>query len=351
MRAHAPRTGTTQLQWGLGENPGRNIRRSIQVASFSPTGRLQWGLGENPGRNLHPGRVLLAHRAASMGPGRKPRKEPTASSRRSRATPGFNGAWAKTQEGTPSSVSVRCICRQLQWGLGENPGRNARREGLSEAAVHGFNGAWAKTQEGTYHSRMGGAPPRFASMGPGRKPRKERRVRRGGFRASKLQWGLGENPGRNVERGPVRLRGFSIASMGPGRKPRKEPGIGVWSRNAAWLQWGLGENPGRNGCLRQDALDRARASMGPGRKPRKELSISGITAPPSRFNGAWAKTQEGTPPRSANGAETSSCFNGAWAKTQEGTHGYNSHVVFRAMASMGPGRKPRKERWRRSRVP
>ncbi len=234
------------LQWGLGENPGRNADFKMDLDARV---KLQWGLGENPGRNIY---RLLA---------------------------------------------VVPFPATLQWGLGENPGRNS-----------------------CVGSRTPGAEP--------------------------LQWGLGENPGRNHE--------ISVSD-----------GSGVGG-----LQWGLGENPGRNdgaprgirgrrfgfngawaktqeGTAVPAALgaDVSRpASMGPGRKPRKELSRRWLK--PSwrtSFNGAWAKTQEGTAVHRAPPCSWAARFNGAWAKTQEGTgtEGHEARDV--GVASMGPGRKPRKE--------
>ncbi len=87
-----------------------------------------------------------------------------------------------------------------------------------------------------------------ASMGPGRKPRKERsRAARAGTTRPKLQWGLGENPGRNRGSRAGGEHAGCRASMGPGRKPRKELDEVAMARSLeAALQWGLGENPGRN---------------------------------------------------------------------------------------------------------
>ncbi len=94
-----------------------------------------------------------------MGPGRKPRKErnrPAATA--GRAGGRFNGAWAKTQEGTLGGKSAMVELLRLQWGLGENPGRNQGVAPPPDAVVQRFNGAWAKTQEGTRRRR--GQPPR-----------------------------------------------------------------------------------------------------------------------------------------------------------------------------------------------
>ncbi len=135
---------------------------------------------------------------------------------------------------------------ELQWGLGENPGRNRVRNRAPCERMHGFNGAWAKTQEGT-------DPPDAKGKG--------RFCFNGAW--AKTQEGT---------RSPSTSLSLSIeASMGPGRKPRKEPyGEAVVAR-APVLQWGLGENPGRNLVDRHAARsDGLRASMGPGRKPRKE---------------------------------------------------------------------------------
>ncbi len=88
-----------------------------------------------------------------MGPGRKPRKEPSATYEDIAATSRFNGAWAKTQEGTILPQLLIDTSSELQWGLGENPGRNRAR----------------RTVLGTI-----------------------------GY---ELQWGLGENPGRNCAPG------------------------------------------------------------------------------------------------------------------------------------------------------
>ncbi len=168
------------------------------------------------------------HRArASMGPGRKPRKEPGGTGAAPSPSAGFNGAWAKTKEGTAIRRATRTPGQSgLQWGLGENPGRKPAVEGHRPHLRH-------------------------ASMGPGRKPRKERPgAGRVSLIAYRLQWGLGENPGRNL--GEAVARGESVeASMGPGRKPRKEHLKALPSlTGGSMLQWGLGENPGRNGAGR-----------------------------------------------------------------------------------------------------
>ncbi len=278
------------LQWGLGENPGRNAG-CLRPASRPAQGfngawaktqegtstRCRSGLAgprfngawaktqEGTGRE---GR-RDAHREASMGPGRKPRKEPVVQRGRRAAGGGASmGPGRKPRKERDLDGRYIGDC-WLQWGLGENPGRN-RRSLTSYHPRPRFNGAWAKTQEGTAVRLQRGVLG-VASMGPGRKPRKELERHRGGQ--------------------PRRRR----ASMGPGRKPRKEPSgtIDIQIRSEV-LQWGLGENPGRN--------PRA-APVGPRR---------------DGFNGAWAKTQEGTTRRSRSSA-TGRRFNGAWAKTQEGT--------------------------------
>ncbi len=161
------------------------------------------------------------------------------------------------------------------------PGRKPRKEPSDGQRVAGcrmrFNGAWAKTQEGT-------ASTNAAAIS----------------NATVLQWGLGENPGRNHGLHPLAGR-----MLPP-------------------LQWGLGENPGRNRTLR--------TRIRPGWTPC--------------FNGAWAKTQEGTVPEAEPAAPIAESFNGAWAKTQEGTEVQTPEAPFVGHASMGPGRKPRKEhRW------
>ncbi len=92
-----------------------------------------------------------------------------------------------------------------------------------------------------------------------------------------------------------------LASMGPGRKPRKEP------------------------LHRATPGPVVQASMGPGRKPRKErLGQVAGDGHRQRFNGAWAKTQEGTRRRTPGAPRTAWGFNGAWAKTQEGTQASGS---------------------------
>ncbi len=80
---------------------------------------LQWGLGENPGRNQH---APADERVEDLG---------------------FNGAWAKTQEGTLQEFVLVVARLELQWGLGENPGRNTWTPGSARSASR------AKTQEGT----------------------------------------------------------------------------------------------------------------------------------------------------------------------------------------------------------
>ncbi len=116
------------------------------------------------------------------------------------------------------------------------------------------------------------------------------------------------------------LGSVQTASMGPGRKPRKELSGFLSDADAEGrLQWGLGENPGRNSPL------------------------TGTPPYRSGFNGAWAKTQEGTPAGRRRGAPRRRGFNGAWAKTQEGTVVLERESAPREGASMGPGRKPRKE--------
>ncbi len=182
------------------------------------------GPGRKPRKEPGGDRPAGPRLVASMGPGRKPRKE-------------------LTQE---AITAIRAL--ELQWGLGENPGRNRTPCASWPARRARFNGAWAKTQEGTGSHRERRAR-RRASMGPGRKPRKERGGENEPERHQKppLQWGLGENPGRNSE--VARLVRESIEG----------------------LQWGLGENPGRNSDLDDDEAAEVLASMGPGRKPRKEL--------------------------------------------------------------------------------
>ncbi len=171
-RPRSPRR--RRLQWGLGENPGRNGAHPSPSTALSA---LQWGLGENPGRNAVARVGQDAHEGrASMGPGRKPRKEPAAYGeavvarapvlqwglgenpgrnrgrrrRWARRTRRFNGAWAKTQEGTVHGFHASSGEETLQWGLGENPGRNTLHDyPLCGKTTNGFNGAWAKTQEGT----------------------------------------------------------------------------------------------------------------------------------------------------------------------------------------------------------
>ncbi len=161
-----------------------------------------------------------------------------------------------------------------------------------------------------------------------------------------LQWGLGENPGRNETRWDWIPVGEE-ASMGPGRKPRKEPTIKIDGDLSSFrLQWGLGENPGRNATPScrgwrppprfngawaktqegtRDVLARVlewgEASMGPGRKPRKEPRVRVLLQrlDVQGFNGAWAKTQEGTRQYGGDRRSDVRSFNGAWAKTQEGT--------------------------------
>ncbi len=182
------------LQWGLGENPGRNLRRFHrggvgEAASMGPgreptkepapsegvpgdRAQASMGPGQKPRKESGVHLDLCDLGTASMGPGRKPRKELSTSSRRWPRSTRFNGAWAKTQEGTVA-VTVAVGPSMLQWGLGENPGRNIMSHRRAHSTVT-------------------------------------------------LQWGLGENPGRNRPR--VHAAGHDlVASMGPGRKPRKEP--------------------------------------------------------------------------------------------------------------------------------
>ncbi len=251
------------------------------------------GPGRKPRKEPTRARTNGGGREASMGPGRKPRKEPPALAPRSAPSPCFNGAWAKTQEGTGTAPCTATF----PIGASMGPGRKPRKEHEGAAGRH--RGAAA------------------ASMGPGRKPRKERRprspspatrsringawaktqegtfVRMGCVRPTgTLQWGLGENPGRNT---------WNV-------------GIG---NSLGWLQWGLGENPGRNQLLGLLCGGLGGASMGPGRKPRKERPTSSRCTASVRtcFNGAWAKTQEGTPSTGLPPGAVAAGFNGAWAKT------------------------------------
>ncbi len=85
--------------------------------------------------------------------------------------------------------------------------------------------------------------------------------------------------------------------MGPGRKPRKEPGGDAGPPSGRVVaSMGPGRKPRKEQAADDIGKGRERAaSMGPGRKPRKERPVSAPAAsPPSCFNGAWAKTQEGT---------------------------------------------------------
>ncbi len=135
---------------------------------------------------------------------------------------GFNGAWAKTQEGTVRRCLGERLGEPLQWGLGENPGRNAR---------------WVRRAPAS-----GGA-----SMGPGRKPRKERRLPpRGLVGHPPASMGPGRKPRKERVRYCIGVGDARYASMGPGRKPRKERDQGQRVSVRRLLQWGLGENPGRN---------------------------------------------------------------------------------------------------------
>ncbi len=134
-------------------------------------------------------------------------------------------------------------------------------------------------------------------MGPGRKPRKEHEAEAEQTSEQReLQWGLGENPGRNELREPV-----CVHFPPP-------------------LQWGLGENPGRNCAEATRAEQRGTGFNGAWAKTQEGTRFEGRERLSAlRFNGAWAKTQEGTCTMSTGCAACASCFNGAWAKTQEGT--------------------------------
>ncbi len=365
------------------------------LAGVTETISLQWGLGENPGRNL--GAALREVRAdsASMGPGRKPRKELPRFTRSWPPRWSFNGAWAKTQEGTGTAAAdAGCLRIPLQWGLGENPGRNSMirrrtldgrpasmgpgrkpRKELAEACARAlialasmgpgrkprkehlrwrgrncarpsFNGAWAKTQEGTCAVSLEVSDDGLASMGPGRKPRKELAHSTGSHNLPKLQWGLGENPGRNGDTAPTCQTPEGCFN---GAWAKTQEGTIVYGCDrlvyGGWLQWGLGENPGRN--FAREAPEQGTTVMlqwglgeNPGRNPTSSTAPSvqppmlqwGLGENPGRNTGRQDRYRAAPVASMGPGRKP--------RKELDGDGGQDCAAVG---ASMGPGRKPRKE--------